>query len=69
MLVGKQPVIRKSKDIRVGESVKILTLGRIGSVIGHRNGMWQIKLDEGTVVSCIEKDLEVRHLLMENQLG
>jgi len=52
------------ESFKSGDTVKVVTLGRTGEIVGFENGMWLVKLNEGDVVSADSAQLEHRQVLL-----
>lgn len=63
MLVEKKT--SSTQFFSVGETVKVIHLGRTGTIVGFSNGQWQVKLTEGNIVPCDSTSLEKKQILME----
>jgi len=63
MLVVREDNTLGNKRVQIGETVKVLTSGQTGSVVGYANGQWEVKLPDGNTVRANESQLEVRQVL------
>jgi hypothetical protein len=69
MLVAKETIDRdiprQISSFQVGETVQVVSLGRVGRVVGLEGGRWLVQLTEGdTPVRCNTGDLQKRSTLL-----
>lgn len=62
MLVEKHPENISNKRVAIGETVKIMTNGQTGQVVGYENGQWIVEVN-GVSVRVVESQLQVREIL------
>ena len=69
MLIAKETfdrdVPRHTVSFRVGETVQVKSLRKIGKIVGMEGGQWLVRLTEGDApISCDSGNLERRQTLM-----
>jgi len=65
MLVQKTLNEEQSGDsFKNGDTVKVMSVGKTGKIVGFEKGMWLVKLNEGDVVSADSEQLEHRQVLL-----
>jgi dsDNA-specific endonuclease/ATPase MutS2 len=65
MLVQKTLNEEQNGDpFKNGDTVKVMSVGKTGKIVGFENGMWLVKLNEGDVVSADSEQLEHRQVLL-----
>ena len=69
MLVARETierdVSRPITSFTIGETVKVVSLGRTGCIVGMNNGKWLVSLTEGdTPIPCDASNLKKRQTLL-----
>lgn len=66
MLVSKNivnPTPYSPPSISIGDAVRILNIGQMGTVESYRSGKWMVRLTEGSTIECDTRNLEKRSVL------